>query len=226
MSRPTAASILSFQLFFYSVDIVARRNECNQWCNCWFLRSYGCEVNNHTAYAIAREKTAQQFMENPVIHWDAIVWIQRPLALWIVEFLFALVGLCEALLVAYLTYKGNLWQQIISFYFILEMVNTIPYLFTVRSSRSSFLHSLIQLQLIVISFTRVGVLLSVAPPLYPRLPQLLARKKGTWKHVCKYSFSSLFLNIPIPGLPLRRISQLLHVLFCFPWTNFGQPPTK
>ena len=95
-------------------------------------------MNNHTAYTLAREKTPQQFMENPVIHWDAIVWIQRPLALWIVELLFALVGLCEALLVAYLTYKGNLWQQIISFYFILEMVNTIPYLLTVIISSSSF----------------------------------------------------------------------------------------
>ena len=186
-------------------------------------------MNNHTAYTLAREKTPQQFMENPVIHWDAIVWIQRPLALWIVELLFALVGLCEALLVAYLTYKGNLWQQIISFYFILEMVNTIPYLLTVFFYLFFFFfYSMFNLTVnrVISSIAIKGVLFSVATPLHPRLPQLLARKKGTRKHVCKYiAAAAVHPNqslMPSPGrrllfflIPLNRgstfVLTLLHM---------------
>lgn len=35
-----------------------------------------------------------------------------------------------ALLLAYLGYKGNVWQQLLSFHFILELVNTIPFTIT------------------------------------------------------------------------------------------------
>nr|CAH0111362.1 unnamed protein product [Daphnia galeata] len=69
-------------------------------------------------------------MDNPIIHWEAIWWIERPTALWVIEVIFALISLVEALLVAYLSYKGNVLQEIFSFYFILELVNTIPYIFT------------------------------------------------------------------------------------------------
>ncbi|XP_046454025.1 potassium channel subfamily T member 2-like isoform X1 [Daphnia pulex] len=91
---------------------------------------YGCEVGNKSEYLAAYEKTPQQFMDNPIIHWEAIWWIERPTALWVIEVIFALISLVEALLVAYLSYKGNILQEILSFYFILELVNTIPYVFT------------------------------------------------------------------------------------------------
>ena len=67
--------------------------------------SYDCEVGNKSEYLLAYDKTLQQFQENPIIHWEAIWWIQRPLALWIVELIFAVISLVEALLVAYLSYK-------------------------------------------------------------------------------------------------------------------------
>jgi hypothetical protein len=44
-------------------------------------------------------------MDNPIIHWEAIWWIERPTALWVIEVIFALISLVEALLVAYLSYK-------------------------------------------------------------------------------------------------------------------------
>ncbi|XP_045035662.1 potassium channel subfamily T member 2 isoform X3 [Daphnia magna] len=91
---------------------------------------YGCEVGNKTEYLAAYEKTPQQFMDNPIIHWEAIWWIERPTALWVIEVIFALISLIEAFLVAYLSYKGNILQEILSFYFILELVNTIPYILT------------------------------------------------------------------------------------------------
>lgn len=67
--------------------------------------SYGCEIGNKTEYLAAYEKTPQQFMDNPIIHWEAIWWIERPTALWVIEVVFALISLIEALLVAYLSYK-------------------------------------------------------------------------------------------------------------------------
>ncbi|EFX69876.1 hypothetical protein DAPPUDRAFT_61826, partial [Daphnia pulex] len=66
---------------------------------------YGCEVGNKSEYLAAYEKTPQQFMDNPIIHWEAIWWIERPTALWVIEVIFALISLVEALLVAYLSYK-------------------------------------------------------------------------------------------------------------------------
>ncbi len=67
--------------------------------------SYECPVGNKTDYLAAYGKTPQQFQDNPIIHWEAIIWIYRPVFLWIIEILFALIGLTEALLVAYLSYK-------------------------------------------------------------------------------------------------------------------------
>lgn len=69
------------------------------------LYSYGCEVGNKSEYLAAYEKTPQQFMDNPIIHWEAIWWIERPTALWVIEVFFALISLIEALLVAYLSFK-------------------------------------------------------------------------------------------------------------------------
>jgi len=67
--------------------------------------SYGCEMGNKSQYLAAYEKTPQQFMDNPIIHWEAILWIQRPTALWIIEIIFAMISLSETLLLAYLSYK-------------------------------------------------------------------------------------------------------------------------
>ncbi|CRL02893.1 CLUMA_CG015879, isoform B [Clunio marinus] len=73
----------------------------------------------------------EEFQENPIINWDAILWVKRPPELWAVQLLLAMVSLTEALLIAYLSYKGNIWQQILSFHFILELVTTVPFVFTI-----------------------------------------------------------------------------------------------
>ena len=72
---------------------------------CLLTCSYECEVGNKTEYLVAYEKTPQQFQDNPIIHWEAIIWIYRPMFLWIIEIFFAVISLTEALLVAYLSYK-------------------------------------------------------------------------------------------------------------------------
>uniref|UniRef100_A0A336LPT4 CSON000335 protein n=1 Tax=Culicoides sonorensis TaxID=179676 RepID=A0A336LPT4_CULSO len=95
-------------------------------CGLW-----GCTVANKSAFLRSADLTEEEFQENPIINWDAILWVHRPTALWAIQLVLALISLTEALLVAYLGYKGNIWQQILSFHFILELVTTIPFTFTI-----------------------------------------------------------------------------------------------
>lgn len=54
---------------------------------------------------ISANLTEEKFQENPIINWDAILWVNRPLELWVVQVILAMVSLVEALLLAYLGYK-------------------------------------------------------------------------------------------------------------------------
>ncbi|CAH1394502.1 unnamed protein product [Nezara viridula] len=92
---------------------------------------YGCEKQNKTEFWASRDLTEEEFQEHPIINWDAILWVKRPMALWVVQVILAAISLTEALLLAYLGYKGNIWQQLLSFHFILELVNTIPFAATI-----------------------------------------------------------------------------------------------
>ncbi|XP_024939227.1 potassium channel subfamily T member 2 isoform X3 [Cephus cinctus] len=95
-----------------------------------FATCYGCIPGNKTEFLASQNLTEEEFQEHPTINWDAIVWVRRPLELWVVQVILAMVSLTEALLLAYLGYKGNIWQQVLSFHFILELVNTIPFTIT------------------------------------------------------------------------------------------------
>ncbi|XP_046397333.1 potassium channel subfamily T member 2 isoform X3 [Ischnura elegans] len=91
---------------------------------------YECLPGNKTIYILSSNLTEEEFQENPIINWEAILWVNRSLELWLVQVVLAMVSLTEALLLAYLGYKGNIWQQLLSFHFILELVNTIPFTLT------------------------------------------------------------------------------------------------
>lgn len=54
--------------------------------------------------------TEEKFQENPIINWDAILWVNRPLELWVVQVVLAIISLTEALLLAYLGYKVRLMK--------------------------------------------------------------------------------------------------------------------
>uniref|UniRef100_A0A8W7P4L9 RCK N-terminal domain-containing protein n=1 Tax=Anopheles coluzzii TaxID=1518534 RepID=A0A8W7P4L9_ANOCL len=95
-----------------------------------FATCYGCKVGNKTEFLWSATRTEEAFQEDPIINWDAILWVNRPNELWAVQLVLALISLTEALLMAYLGYKGNIWQQILSFHFILELVTTIPFAVT------------------------------------------------------------------------------------------------
>jgi hypothetical protein len=62
-------------------------------------------VGNKTEFYYSANLTEEEFQENPIINWDAILWVNRPPELWAVQLLLAMVSLTEALLIAYLGYK-------------------------------------------------------------------------------------------------------------------------
>ncbi|XP_047525101.1 uncharacterized protein LOC125062962 [Pieris napi] len=94
--------------------------------------SYGCMPGNKSVFEYSAKLTEEEFQERPIINWDGIVWVNRPLFLWVLQVILAMISLSEAILLAYLGYKGNIWQQILSFHFILEMVNTVPFALTLH----------------------------------------------------------------------------------------------
>ena len=70
-----------------------------------FVFSYGCTPGNKTEFLISHSLTEEEFQENPTINWDAILWVRRPLELWFIQVILAMISLTEALLLAYLGYK-------------------------------------------------------------------------------------------------------------------------
>ncbi|XP_075990844.1 slowpoke 2 isoform X3 [Anticarsia gemmatalis] len=91
---------------------------------------YGCKPGNKTEFEYSANLTEEEFQDHPIINWDGIIWVNRPLYLWVVQVILAMISFTEAILLAYLGYKGNIWQQVLSFHFVLEMVNTIPFALT------------------------------------------------------------------------------------------------
>ncbi|VVC31603.1 Hypothetical protein CINCED_3A002670 [Cinara cedri] len=92
---------------------------------------YGCSVGNKTEFLWSRNLTDEAFQARPIINWDAIQWVKRPFELWVIECGLALFALCESLLLTYIGYKGNVMQQLLSFHFLLELITTVPFVFTI-----------------------------------------------------------------------------------------------
>jgi len=85
--------------------------------------SHGCEVGNKTEFIISAKLTEEEFQENPIINWDAILWVNRPTVLWVLQLLLAMVSLTQSLVLTYLGYKvsrpTNPWFHRDSNYFLL-----------------------------------------------------------------------------------------------------------
>uniref|UniRef100_A0A8C5R755 Potassium sodium-activated channel subfamily T member 2 n=1 Tax=Leptobrachium leishanense TaxID=445787 RepID=A0A8C5R755_9ANUR len=63
--------------------------------------------------------------------WTNILWVKRSLPLWGLQVTVALISLLETILLSYLSYKGNIWEQILRIPFILEIINTVPFIITI-----------------------------------------------------------------------------------------------
>ncbi|XP_077379182.1 potassium channel subfamily T member 1 isoform X6 [Festucalex cinctus] len=69
--------------------------------------------------------------ESREINWQLIFWVTRPDPLWAIQVTVALISFLETMLITYLSYKGNIWEQIFQMSFILEMINTVPFIITI-----------------------------------------------------------------------------------------------
>ncbi|XP_034145686.1 potassium channel subfamily T member 2 isoform X12 [Esox lucius] len=65
--------------------------------------------------------------------WSSIIWVERSFFIWVLQVFVAIICLFETLLATYLSCKGSIWEQILQFKFILEMVNTVPFLISIIS---------------------------------------------------------------------------------------------
>ncbi|XP_070819632.1 potassium channel subfamily T member 1 isoform X9 [Chaetodon trifascialis] len=69
--------------------------------------------------------------ESAEISWDLIFWVNRRIPVWAIQVTVALISFLETMLITYLSYKGNIWEQIFQISFILEMINTVPFIITI-----------------------------------------------------------------------------------------------
>ncbi|KAF7687375.1 hypothetical protein HF521_014603 [Silurus meridionalis] len=65
------------------------------------------------------------------INWELIFWVNRKTPVWAIQVSVALISFLEAMLLTYLSYKGNIFEQIFQISFILEMINTVPFIITI-----------------------------------------------------------------------------------------------
>ncbi|KAM6124007.1 potassium channel subfamily T member 2 isoform 3-T3 [Pterocles gutturalis] len=63
--------------------------------------------------------------------WSPIIWVNRSLPLWGLQVSVALISLFETVLLSYLSYKGNIWEQILRIPFLLEIINAVPFIITI-----------------------------------------------------------------------------------------------
>ncbi|XP_017546507.1 potassium channel subfamily T member 1-like isoform X9 [Pygocentrus nattereri] len=74
---------------------------------------------------------ANQTADPSQINWELIFWVNRKVPVWAIQVIVALISFLEAMLLTYLSYKGNIWEQIFQISFILEMINTVPFIITI-----------------------------------------------------------------------------------------------
>ncbi|ODN05382.1 Potassium channel subfamily T member 2 [Orchesella cincta] len=98
-----------------------------------FASCFGCSKSDKSEYLKSLNFTEEEYREEPVINWDAIIWVDRPLELWVVHAILAIISFSETLLLVYLNYKasGNLFQQLLTRRFGLELFATVPFVVTI-----------------------------------------------------------------------------------------------
>ncbi|BFZ11115.1 hypothetical protein BsWGS_14154 [Bradybaena similaris] len=65
------------------------------------------------------------------INWYVLVWVRRPLALWIVEVLLSLVTLVKTIMMTSITGKGNFFIAVASRFFFLEVFCCVPLILSI-----------------------------------------------------------------------------------------------
>uniref|UniRef100_A0A3B3QBM4 Potassium sodium-activated channel subfamily T member 2b n=1 Tax=Paramormyrops kingsleyae TaxID=1676925 RepID=A0A3B3QBM4_9TELE len=72
---------------------------------------------------------------------SCILYMMRILSVFSLQVLVAFISLSETMLLVYLSYKGNVWEQVLRVPFILEMISTVPFVITVSSPNHPAMHT-------------------------------------------------------------------------------------
>ncbi|XP_078685144.1 potassium channel subfamily T member 2-like isoform X3 [Branchiostoma floridae x Branchiostoma belcheri] len=67
------------------------------------------------------------------INWAPLVWVNRSSPTWGIQVAVAIISFLETILITYLSYKGSLVQSVFNVRFLLEMINTVPFIVTIFS---------------------------------------------------------------------------------------------
>ncbi|XP_060088352.1 potassium channel subfamily T member 2 isoform X5 [Heteronotia binoei] len=86
-------------------------------------REHGCKELNRAC--------SNQSYTPAAIDWRPIIWVNRSLPLWGLQVSVAVISLLETILLSYLSYKGNMWEQVLRIPFLLEIINAIPFIITI-----------------------------------------------------------------------------------------------
>ncbi|XP_068167977.1 potassium channel subfamily T member 1 [Antennarius striatus] len=88
------------------------------------------EVNGSSC-ALCHNNSGANATEPTEIKWEFIFWVNRRVPVWAIQVTVALISFLETMLITYLSYKGNIWEQMFQISFILEMINTVPFIITI-----------------------------------------------------------------------------------------------
>ncbi|XP_075881823.1 potassium channel subfamily T member 1-like isoform X8 [Nelusetta ayraudi] len=119
-------SSLRIRLFNFSLKILT--------CALYILRVSLDEPENSVASpgsTICRSNNWTNSTEPAKINWELIFCVNRLEPVWVIQVTVALISFLETMLITYLSYKGNIWEQIFQISFILEMINTVPFIITI-----------------------------------------------------------------------------------------------
>ncbi|XP_069379484.1 potassium channel subfamily T member 1-like isoform X6 [Paralichthys olivaceus] len=118
-------SSLRIRLFNFSLKILT--------CVLYIVRVTldDLNANGNPCNAMCRNSSLTNTTESQEIDWNLIFWVDRRDSVWAIQVTVALIGFLETMLITYLSYKGNIWEQIFQICFILEMINTVPFIITI-----------------------------------------------------------------------------------------------
>ncbi|XP_068460712.1 potassium channel subfamily T member 1-like isoform X3 [Clinocottus analis] len=122
-------SSLRIRLFNFSLKILT--------CVLYMLRVTldNPKEDNVNPCVIYRSHSSNNYHNNTAdsagIDWSLIFCVSRREPVWAIQVTVALISFLETVLITYLSYKGNIWEQIFQISFILEMINSVPFIITI-----------------------------------------------------------------------------------------------
>ncbi|MEQ2172864.1 hypothetical protein GOODEAATRI_025721, partial [Goodea atripinnis] len=97
---------------------------------------------------------------------DLIFWVERKAPVWAIQVIVAIISFLETMLLMYLSYKGNIWEQIFQVSFLLEMINTVPFIITHLERAGQNLSLFNSFYFCIVTFSTVGFG-DVTPRIWP-----------------------------------------------------------